>query len=67
MVGFLAVCLHNSLVSAIHLFSCDQLVPHIIRLMNSPIESIRASGFNFAIEIISQKPQVRLQPDALAL
>ncbi|KHJ93401.1 hypothetical protein OESDEN_06691 [Oesophagostomum dentatum] len=41
-------------------FSCDQLVPHVIRLMSSPIESVRASGFGFAIEIISQKPQVCL-------
>ncbi|KAK6738726.1 hypothetical protein RB195_020686 [Necator americanus] len=48
---------------AIRRFSecCDQLVPHVIRLMNSPIESIRASAFGFALEIINQKPQTRTQ------
>ncbi|RCN34643.1 hypothetical protein ANCCAN_19508 [Ancylostoma caninum] len=48
---------------AIRRFSecCDQLVPHVIRLMYSPVESIRASAFGFAIEIINQKPQTRTQ------
>ncbi|KAJ1350377.1 hypothetical protein KIN20_006155 [Parelaphostrongylus tenuis] len=40
---------------------CDQLVPHVIRLMSSPIESIRASAFGFALDIIGQKPQTRDQ------
>ncbi|VDK62737.1 unnamed protein product [Cylicostephanus goldi] len=45
---------------AIRRFSecCEQLVPHVIMLMNSPMESIRNSAFGFAVEIISQKPQV---------
>ncbi|CAJ0604720.1 unnamed protein product [Cylicocyclus nassatus] len=48
---------------AIRRFSecCEQLVPHVIFLMNSPIESIRNSAFGFAVEIISQKPQTRTQ------
>ncbi|KAK5973514.1 hypothetical protein GCK32_007213 [Trichostrongylus colubriformis] len=41
--------------------SSEQLVPHVIRLMRSPIESIRAAAFGFALDIISQKPQTRCQ------
>ncbi|VDM62934.1 unnamed protein product [Angiostrongylus costaricensis] len=37
--------------------ACEQLIPHVIRLMNSPIESIRASAFGFALDIIGQRPQ----------
>lgn len=40
---------------------CDQLVPHVVKLMHSPIESIRAAAFGFALDIISQKPQTRSQ------
>uniref|UniRef100_A0A0K0DFR5 Adaptin_N domain-containing protein n=1 Tax=Angiostrongylus cantonensis TaxID=6313 RepID=A0A0K0DFR5_ANGCA len=40
---------------------CEQLIPYVIRLMNSPIESIRASAFGFALDIIGQRPQTRSQ------
>uniref|UniRef100_A0A7I5EAB5 Adaptin_N domain-containing protein n=1 Tax=Haemonchus contortus TaxID=6289 RepID=A0A7I5EAB5_HAECO len=40
---------------------CEQLVPHVIRLMRSPIESVRAAAFGFALDIISQRPQTRCQ------
>ncbi|WKY04485.1 hypothetical protein Q1695_005470 [Nippostrongylus brasiliensis] len=40
---------------------CEQLVPHVIRLMHSPIEAIRASGYGFALDIITSNYQARPQ------
>ncbi|KAJ1351693.1 hypothetical protein KIN20_007809 [Parelaphostrongylus tenuis] len=38
---------------------CEPVVPHVIRIMSSPIESIRARAFRIAPLIITEKPQTQ--------